>query len=175
MKNILITILLLAFFFSCKGQDFMLEKGFFFDGFVGVANTKFHNVSRSRISSRWGPMAGSKIGNKWYLKTTENSALGFNAVWLRLNANLTFQALSLSASTAIGFTYIQKFSKNIGIEVNGNAGIALLFVDKVYFPPFFSANAKYRWKRFAVGLDISFIPYEKGHAFTQCITVGFKI
>jgi hypothetical protein len=128
----------------------------------GVMSGGFSKSFHTNSHKGAGKGFGLKLGNKWYFGKNKKYRPGFTATWLRVD----FQSLgvdqnnfSFSLLPNIGFINAFKFNQNMGIEVNMNTGLKLIFVpNRIFFAAAINPNVKLRYKALTVGIDLNYMP-----------------
>ena len=124
-KVVLVSLAFCAFLFSNaqekSGSSKLTKNGLFIDTFVGIAQTD--SSSSTTFSSTSGIGGGLKFGNIWYFGSNDMWKPGFKTTWLRAGAYFGDEKIKFQGSVLnVGFANIIKFTKEIGIEANVNAG-----------------------------------------------------
>ena len=121
-KVVLVSFVFCAFLFSNaqekSGSSKLTKNGLFIDTFVGTATTDFSSA---------GIGGGLKFGNIWYFGSNDMWKPGFKTTWLRAGAYFGDEKIKFQGTVLnVGFANIIKFTNEIGIEANLNAGYNVL-------------------------------------------------
>ena len=177
-KVVLVSLAFCAFLFSNaqekSGSSKLTKNGLFIDTFVGTATTD--SSSSTTFSSTSGIGGGLKFGNIWYFGSNDMWKPGFKTTWLRAGAYFGDEKIKFQGTVLnVGFANIIKFTNEIGIEANVNAGYnVLLSLDNATYTDYygnsyvdsnndfagggimFNPEVKFRYNVLAVGLDFVF-------------------
>lgn len=174
----------------------LFSNGFFIDAIGGFGPMTI-SVPASQNSSLGGlsgivdadfmSSASIRFGNKWYLSQGEKFRTGIQAVWLRLGTlvplvftttNTTVTQWLTCAPLNIGSTNLIAFNENIGLEINFNIGLnanaSFTNVSRgnqtlLQFGVMINPVVKFRYKKFAVGLDFAFTHAGPGAIYESAV------
>lgn len=141
--------------FSITHKEHILSNGFFLDGIIGAGVS---NIGSAGFSSAF------RMGNKFYFGRGRTYRAGLGVTWFRFGSGLhgfvdadgdVYLAFSINFSHSLGFINAIKFNNKIGLEINAYLGYNSMFIANHHHPGLiFNHNIKFRYKAFAVGLDI---------------------
>lgn len=186
---------------SSSQRDFILKKGLFIDGVIGVARihqkydyanfiTYYENGEAITIKPQFDTQTKTginfKLGYSWYFGNKSRWKPGIQLTFLNLGVITDFKQLFGMRTSAgaghLGFSNIFKLNQNTGIECNLKAGVSVLdLVDLIsHYNPVGALNygldIKYRFKVLSIGLDFSrFEANFKSDQYTSINNIALSI
>lgn len=144
-------------------KDYLFKNGLFMDGVLSTGN--------------FSGIAG-RIGNRWNFGSESSYRIGFQVIWGRLGIygsnGYTFLTI---APLNVGVVGTMKFTEKMGLEAAFNLGYntAIDFDSESSFSGILiNPEVKFRYKIFAVGLDLAIMTGGGGSSATVGISGGFR-
>ena len=158
--------------------DYLFKNGFLLDAIVSTGDLTGVAV---------------RIGNRWNFGSNDAFRLGVQALWGRVGYYGGYDTGYFTlAPVNVGVVGTMKFSENMGLEAGLNLGYNLtLNIDGEEFEGFddygyaeysngqhsgilINPEVKFRYKKFATGLDFAFMPFRGGSTTLIGVSAGFR-
>lgn len=157
--------------------DYLFKNGFLLDGILSIGNLTGVAV---------------RIGNRWNFGSHDSFRLGVQAIWGRVGFYGGYDTGYITlAPVNVGFVGTMKFTEKMGLEAGLNLGYNVTFDlegeyleydgsgDERYSEGTTSAilvnpEVKFRYKKFAAGLDFAFMPARGGKETMVGVSAGFR-
>ncbi len=159
-------------------KDRILEGGLFVDFLPSVAITDQFSTGLMGM--------GGRLGKKWYFGKHAQRRHGFQLTYIRFNAypikgrkHHMYDVPGVFSPLGIGSTNAFKIKDKRGVEVNAQISPVILDVDidpsLIKLGYMFGVDVKYRYNRFAIGLDFSRAELRSSNYLNMLsLTTGFK-
>ncbi|BDS13789.1 hypothetical protein [Aureispira anguillae] len=150
-------------------EEHILENGFFLDGLIQAATIKYSDANSGYRHDLSGAGLGFRLGNKWYFGKMKTYRPGIGATWGRVHLifsrNATYNPGDFNidfvlAPINLGLMNAFSFGGKIGLEANVNFGLAMVAnpsVSDAAFGYLINPNLKFRYRSFAVGIDVTIL------------------